>query len=337
MKIINNYNGSSIDIINNDEMKNEVFLSLKKENNDYSNYFNFIVENNDKEGKIYIENIDKIKYKSKFSIPLYKKGNNDYKVIPEDKITIEDDKYIINIDKNEKIEISSYPKYTQENLDIFLNNIKNKDIKIENDIINKLLIGNKEDKTIVIIGRQHPGETLSSYFIEGIITYILENKDNLNNTNFLIYPIVNKNGVENGNHRYYNNNDYNRLWNKDNEIKELDYIKKELKNYNINLFIDVHCDEITKDDYIRSKNNINQSKVGDIKILTDPSKIKRFLRALIKQRKIINLKDETARDYITKVYKCNSILVELSLLNYNKEECEEKGKKFIKEIIDRKI
>lgn len=336
MKIINNYDGASIDILINDKEKNVINLSLKKELNNYSNYFNFIVENEDKEGTIFIENINNVKYKSKYNIPLYKTKKGTYEPLSDNKFKIEDNKYKIKIDKNEKIEISSYPRYTQENLNKFINKIKKENIIIEDNIIDKILIGKKENKTIVIIGRQHPGETLSSYFIEGIINYILENKKKLNNTSFLIFPIVNKNGVKNGNHRYYNNNDYNRMWNKNNIISEIDYIKEELKNYNINLFIDVHCDEITKEDYIRT-NNKKEDKIGNIKILNDPIKIKKFLRALIKQRTIINLKDETAREYITKTYKCDNMLVELSLSNYNERECEEKGKIFIKEIIDRKI
>lgn len=336
MKIINNYDGSSIDIIDNDLENNRVVLSVKKENNEYSNYFNFIVENINKKGKIIIKNIDKVKYKSNI-IPLYKITNGTYEKLSDDKINIKDDKYIIEIEKNEKIEISSYPRYTQDNLDNYIKKINNKNIEITNDVIYKILIGDKNKKTIVIIGRQHPGETLSSFFIEGIINYILDNKNKFNDTNFLIFPIVNKNGVKNGNHRYYNNIDYNRIWNKNNVAEEIDYIKEELKNYNINLFIDVHCDEVTKDNYIRSKNKLEINEIGNIKVLTDPSKIKRFLRALIKQRKIISLKNETAREYISKEYNCNSILVELSLLNNNEKECEEKGKKFIKEIIDRKI
>ena len=58
MKIIANYDGSSIDILNNNQEANSIELSLKKENGKYSQYYNFIIENNEsKEGSIFIHNI----------------------------------------------------------------------------------------------------------------------------------------------------------------------------------------------------------------------------------------------------------------------------------------
>ena len=68
-------------------------------------------------------------------------------------------------------------------------------------------------------------------------------------------------------------------------------------------------------------------------VLEDQSKLIRFLRALIRQRKIINLSSQTAREYISKKYKCESMLVELSLKEINKEKRIKQGRSFIKEII----
>ena len=63
MKIINNYDGSSIDIIENDKTNNIVYLSLK-DNNKYNHYFNFKVDNsNNKEGTIIIKDFTKNKDK----------------------------------------------------------------------------------------------------------------------------------------------------------------------------------------------------------------------------------------------------------------------------------
>ena len=60
MKIINNYDGSSIDIINEDLRKNEAVLSLRKEKDSYSHYYNFRVENDlNKVGTVFIKNITK--------------------------------------------------------------------------------------------------------------------------------------------------------------------------------------------------------------------------------------------------------------------------------------
>ena len=335
MKIVNNYDGSSIEILKNEEEKNIVILSPIKENSKFSNYYNFIIKNDKNEkGIVILKNLNGLSYEKSINelIPLFKNKKGLYEKINEKRINIHDNNLEIEILENEEIEISSYPRYTQYNLDKFLNEIK-LDIKDNNRVVKELIIGDNTQKTIVIIGRQHPGETLSSYFIEGIISYIIENKEQLKDTCFLIFPIVNKNGVKNGNHRYYNGYDYNRMWNTNGILEEIDYIKKELSNYNIKLFIDVHCDEITQKDYIRFN---DKNIVDNIEVISDPSKLNRFVRALIKQRKIISFKDKTAREYIKDKYKCDSMLVELSLSSNNEEKSKNQGKEFIKEILNKR-
>ena len=335
MKIVNNYDGSSIEILKNEEEKNIVILSPIKENSKFSNYYNFIIKNDKNEkGIVILKNLNGLSYEKSINelIPLFKNKKGLYEKINEKRINIQDNNLEIEILENEEIEISSYPRYTQYNLDKFLNEIK-LDIKDNNRVVKELIIGDNTQKTIVIIGRQHPGETLSSYFIEGIISYIIENKEKLKDTCFLIFPIVNKNGVKNGNHRYYNGYDYNRMWNTNGILEEIDYIKKELSNYNIKLFIDVHCDEITQKDYIRFN---DKNIVDNIEVISDPSKLNRFVRALIKQRKIISFKDKTAREYIKDKYKCDSMLVELSLSSNNEEKSKNQGKEFIKEILNKR-
>ena len=47
MKIITDYDGSSIDILSFDQKSNSVNVSLRKENDGYSQYYNFIVDNNE--------------------------------------------------------------------------------------------------------------------------------------------------------------------------------------------------------------------------------------------------------------------------------------------------
>ena len=335
MKIVNNYDGSSIEILKNEEEKNIVILSPIKENSKFSNYYNFIIKNDKNEkGIVILKNLNGLSYEKSINelIPLFKNKKGLYEKINEKRINIQDNNLEIEILENEEIEISSYPRYTQYNLDKFLNEIK-LDIKDNNRVVKELIIGDNTQKTIVIIGRQHPGETLSSYFIEGIISYIIENKEKLKDTCFLIFPIVNKNGVKNGNHRYYNGYDYNRMWNTNGILEEIDYIKKELSNYNIKLFIDVHCDEITQKDYIRFN---DKNIVDNIEVISDPSKLNRFVRALIKQRKIISFKDKTAREYIKDKYKCDSMLVELSLSSNNEEKSKNQGKEFNKEILNKR-
>ena len=319
MEIINDYEGSSIEIIEIKE--NKCILSLEKENGKYSYYFNFKIITKDSNVEIIIKNIDNSQYSNSKRTVFIKecdkwKKCNSFKVDQEG--------LHINVDKNKNIEISSSPRYVLEDLEKFENSIGA--YVMNNTKIPEIRMGNKEKQAIVIIARQHPGETLSSFFLEGMIKGILNNKELLKNYMFIIFPFVNVLGVKEGNHRYYNKIDYNRSWKK-NEPKEIQYIKKTICKYNIKDFIDIHNDEVTNFSYVRTNKSINE--MPDIKVLKDISKAKRFIRAIIKERKIIDLSRYTAREFAIKKYKCRGILIELSML---KEDCESsynKGKIFI--------
>ena len=342
MKIDKNYPGSSIEILKEDKEKNIIELSLKKEKNGYGHYYNFKVINNEKkEGTIIIRNIEKSAYYTKESqyYPYIKKENTkNWERTNKNKVILNDNNIIIKIEINENIEISTVPRYVQKNLEVFINkdikDYKNKGIVgYENRLIPKLEFGNKEKKLFVVIGRQHPGETLSSFFIEGMIEEIISDKNMLNSYNYLFFPIVNKRGVEEGNHRYIDGVDFNRSWNKKDKPEEIQYIIDEIGKRKVENFIDIHNDEISKKDYIRVNKKMNQEKIAGIQILKQMSTTRRFLRALIKQHKIIKINNLTAIKYVQKKYKCNSMLIELSMASDYKN-IKNKGKKFIRNMID---
>ncbi|MBQ3145175.1 MAG: hypothetical protein IJB90_01095 [Clostridia bacterium] len=336
MKITTNYDGSSIEIINNNKELNIVELSLKKENKKYSHYYNFKVENEKKEkGTILIKNIDSSPYYSKESVylPYIKKPQSEWKKIASKTVSILKDRLEIKIEPEESMEISLVPRYTQNELNEFIRTIKSESkIKIEEDILTKIEFGEKSAPTILVIGRQHPGETLSSFFIEGMIKAALSNQGNLKKYHFIFFPLVNVTGVQKGNHRYTNNVDYNRSWNKKDSPKEIKYLKEQIKLNEIKYFIDVHNDEVTSKDYIRTDLNIDKKQIANIQILKDVTKFRRFIRALVKEGKIIKLKDKTAREYIKKKCKCKSILLELSMKE-DYQKVEKKGFEFILELL----
>ena len=193
----------------------------------------------------------------------------------------------------------------------------------------EIIIGNEENPAIVMTARQHPGETLSSFFLEGIIQEILSNEKYIKNVCYVIFPIVSINGVKNGNHRLTDGIDYNRSWMNNKPPKEIEYIKKRMGKLKLKLFVDIHCDEITKKDYIRTNNKKTKDEIAGIQVLEDMSKIRRFFRALIKQKKIIKFSNMTAREFISKKFKCENMLIELTLQE-NDEKARKKGKEFIK-------
>ena len=128
-----------------------------------------------------------------------------------------------------------YP-YTYTTLQDYLHSLsinpKNK-MKIKFSKLNKSISGNPLDvlyitnfnssfkdlenrQIIIFTSRVHPGETVGSYVIEGVINSLLEEKNNhlLKKYIFKIIPMLNPDGVING---CYRNNllglDLNRMWN----------------------------------------------------------------------------------------------------------------------------
>lgn len=80
----------------------------------------------------------------------------------------------------------------------------------------------KDCSVVWVLGRQHPGETTSSYMVEGIINYLVSlysgkgNKSELlDNFIFKIVPMLNVDGVIHGNTRAeLTGVDPNRMWKK---------------------------------------------------------------------------------------------------------------------------
>ena len=69
----------------------------------------------------------------------------------------------------------------------------------------------------MVLARQHPCETMGSFVCEGIVKYLvsdsLESKHLLNNFNFVVVPMVNPDGVVEGNSRCnLSGVDLNRQW-----------------------------------------------------------------------------------------------------------------------------
>ena len=110
---------------------------------------------------------------------------------------------------------------------------------------------------IILTGRVHPGESNSSFVIQGLIEFLLSN-DNIafklrNLFIFKIIPMLNSDGVILGNFRYNSKGiDLNRMWNEENiEICPTIYyvhqiIKKTLISREIYFFCDFHGHSVKK-------------------------------------------------------------------------------------------
>ena len=109
----------------------------------------------------------------------------------------------------------------------------------------------KNKKSVFMIGRQHPGETVGSHVIKGCIDFLLGESDEAKKLreiyDFQIVPMMNPDGVIVGNSRTgFAGCDLNRRWSKPNEIihPEIYYTKSLILNtalnQNISFVIDFH-------------------------------------------------------------------------------------------------
>ena len=129
------------------------------------------------------------------------------------------------------------------------NNIINYSINNNNYEELKKISNQKEG--VVLIGRQHPSETVGSWALNGAIDFLLSESDEAkylrDNIIFKIIPMINVDGVIAGNTRTsFAGCDLNRRWNNPNEFlhPEIYYTKNLIMKFNnqrkINYIIDFH-------------------------------------------------------------------------------------------------
>ena len=130
---------------------------------------------------------------------------------------------------------------------------------LDGNPINMLVITNFNDsfdvlankKAIILTGRVHPGESNSSYVIQGLIEFLLSNDQKANNLRkhyiFKIVPMLNPDGVIRGNFRMNSaGKDLNRMWAEENEETAPSVycchkmIRKTLNSRDIYFFCDFH-------------------------------------------------------------------------------------------------
>ena len=161
--------------------------------------------------------------------------------------------------------------YTYTDLLNYIDNFltrKPKNNFFRHEILSKSLAGNNIDllvvtnlsssfeeialrPAIILTGRVHPGESNSSFVIQGVLDYLLSDKKEAfflrNQYVFKIIPMLNPDGVINGNYRTsLSGKDLNRLWPdpRDNICPEIlavkEMMKKTLLSRNVYLYCDFH-------------------------------------------------------------------------------------------------
>lgn len=119
--------------------------------------------------------------------------------------------------------------------------------------INLLTIGNQvaSDLKVWIIARQHPGETMAEWFIEGLLGRLLDPQDPtaralLDRATFYIVPNMNPDGSVLGNLRTNAAGaNLNREWLEPSVERspEVYYVREKMRETGVDLFLDIHGDE----------------------------------------------------------------------------------------------
>ena len=165
---------------------------------------------------------------------------------------------------------------------------------LDNNKLYMLIITNFEDtfdtlankKAIIFTARVHPGESSSSFVIQGLIEFLLSNEPKAINLRknyiFKIIPMLNPDGVIRGNFRMNSvGKDLNRMWMEENEENSPSVfychkmIQKTLNSRNIHFFCDFHGHSSKNNFFLYSCKSHNEFlKIGNNNIIPNPHKKK---------------------------------------------------------------
>ena len=165
---------------------------------------------------------------------------------------------------------------------------------LDNNKLYMLIITNFEDsfdtlankKAIIFTARVHPGESSSSFVIQGLIEFLLSNETKAislrKNYIFKIIPMLNPDGVIRGNFRMNSvGKDLNRMWMEENEENSPSVfychkmIQKTLNSRNIHFFCDFHGHSSKNNFFLYSCKSHNEFlKIGNNNIIPNPHKKK---------------------------------------------------------------
>lgn len=209
--------------------------------------------------------------------------------------------------------------------------------------------GAKSKPAIVIVARQHPGESMTSFVMEGLVESFRNNlrevNDLLEKHSVIIFPLFNKSGVKKGFHRVNENGvDLNRSWDST-ALLEITHLKNQLAGFsNIHSIIDIHGDEVSRFNYVYYKEGLknefqqkflNCLNSSSPKIVSIPSQsfFKRFIKHLIRNKKILMETGLTLTQFGRKEYEANSFTIEVSAKISSETDCRDIGHNIFSSII----
>ncbi|WP_076411415.1 M14-type cytosolic carboxypeptidase [Shewanella sp. UCD-KL12] len=262
MRISANFDGGNIEVINQDDI-NDVQLAIRPdEGGEFYQWFNFRLDG--EVGNRYILNIMNAGSAS------YPQGWENYQAVATyDRqqwfrlpTEYKDGKLTIAVDLDcDAIQIAYFAPYSYErHQDLLaavqvhpLVSLEHLGLTLDNRDLTLVKVGNGDESkaNIWITARQHPGETMAEWLVEGFINNLLDSdcanaKALLDKANFYIVPNMNPDGSVRGHLRTNAAGvNLNREWQSPSLEKspEVFHVTNKMKETGVDLFYDVHGDE----------------------------------------------------------------------------------------------
>ncbi|MCS6118964.1 carboxypeptidase family protein [Shewanella baltica] len=262
MRISANFDGGNIQVVNLDN-KDDIQLAIRPDaGGEFYQWFNFRFEG--EVGNHYTLNIINAGTAS------YTKGWEDYQAVASyDRqhwfripTQYQDGKLSISLELDcDAIQIAYFAPYSYErHLDLLSGAQLHPDVNLEHlgltldgrDItLMKVGNGDPSKRNIWITARQHPGETMAEWLVEGLVNRLLDNdcptaKALLDKANFYIVPNMNPDGSVRGHLRTNAIGiNLNREWKTPSLEKspEVYHVVNKMQQTGVDLFYDVHGDE----------------------------------------------------------------------------------------------
>lgn len=262
MRISANFDGGNIQVVNLDN-KDDIQLAIRPDaGGEFYQWFNFRFEG--EVGNQYTLNIINASSAS------YTKGWEDYQAVASyDRqhwfripTQYQDGKLSISVELDcDAIQIAYFAPYSYErHLDLLSGAQLHPDVNLEHlgltldgrDItLMKIGNGDPSKRNIWITARQHPGETMAEWLVEGLVNRLLDNdcptaKALLDKANFYIVPNMNPDGSVRGHLRTNAIGiNLNREWQTPSLEKspEVYHVVNKMLQTGVDLFYDVHGDE----------------------------------------------------------------------------------------------
>ncbi len=260
------------------------------------------------------------------------------------------------LEPEREMQVAWYEPYDVDRMHEFVRSCTLAESSVDDSGFTVVTLGDRRKATIFVTARQHPGETIGSFFLDGLLRSIAD-KDNpanelLDNFCFVIIPIVNVDGAREHLHRCDERGiDYNRQWATASPPVGVTKTKEILSKVdNLFLFADIHGDEVSKTSYVAYRINPKVSKRNRAlyhqllqRIRKNPKStfvwknapfVKRFVKTLVRQRRLLLREGSTANQYVAATRPCLAFTYELSVFALTPQEAVFQGKAFATSLRD---